>query len=227
MGNRLFYYGLILSLTIHLIFLAFFSFSKGLFLKKTFRDINVTYQSHQKSTKSLQEVKWQSNKSPEVKKKPKNVDYPSTKADLSPLMKGSSTKDSALLKPLPMGEKQTTRVDIFDVDRKLSLPSLTGQKITNPQYLSYNDTIRAQIRSRAYVFINHPDFISGKVYITFVLTSQGILKDIKIKESKTIANSFLKQISLRSVREAAPFPPFPKGFDYPEFTFNIMISYEK
>jgi hypothetical protein len=74
--------------------------------------------------------------------------------------------------------------------------------------------------------VNHPDFQAGEVYVTFVLESSGILKKVKIIEEKTAANSYLRNVALRSIMESNPFPPFPKGFDYPEFTFNLLITFQ-
>jgi len=31
---------------------------------------------------------------------------------------------------------------------------------------------------------------------------------------------------LRSIKDANPFPPFPKDLNYPELTFNVVISFE-
>jgi hypothetical protein len=74
--------------------------------------------------------------------------------------------------------------------------------------------------------VNHPDFEAGKVYLTFVLASNGALQQLQIIENKTFANDYLRTIALKSIKESNPFPPFPKDFDYPEFTFNLLISFQ-
>jgi len=67
---------------------------------------------------------------------------------------------------------------------------------------------------------------SGRVYLTFVLSSGGMLKQLQIIDSKTSANEYLRNVALKSIKESSPFPPFPIGFDYPEFTFNLLISFQ-
>ena len=125
---------------------------------------------------------------------------------------------------------QGWRVAMLDIDRKITLPPIATEKITNPKYLSYNDDMRAvisrNIKQRAYTYVNHKDFEAGKVYLTFVLLNNGALKQLKIIDSKTVANEYLRYVALKSVKESNPFPPFPIGFDYPEFTFNLLISFQ-
>ena len=120
---------------------------------------------------------------------------------------------------------------MLDVGHKITLAPMGATKITNPQYLMYNDekvraAISRNIKQRAYHYVNHPDFQSGKVYLTFVLASSGALKQVKIIDDKTFANGYLRKVALRSIKESSPFPPFPEGFDYPEFTFNLLISFQ-
>ncbi len=88
------------------------------------------------------------------------------------------------------------------------------------------ETISRNIKQRAYTYVNHVDFEAGKVYLTFVLASNGMLKQLQIIDSKTSANAYLRGVALKSIKESNPFPPFPRGFDYPEFTFNLMISFQ-
>ena len=40
------------------------------------------------------------------------------------------------------------------------------------------------------------------------------------------ANEFLRNVGMKSVQEAGPFPPFPKDLNYPELTFNVQISFQ-
>ena len=123
----------------------------------------------------------------------------------------------------PIGLKGATALKS---ERKISVPVLKSEKITNVKYVSYNESIRQKIRQQAYKYAENPDFQSGEVYLTFVLGSDGQLKDIKIIEDKTRANTFLRNVGLRSVREASPFAAFPKDLMYPELTFNVVISFE-
>ena len=119
---------------------------------------------------------------------------------------------------------------MLDASRKITLPPIGTTKITNPKYITYNDDMREaisrNIKQRAYTYVNHPDFEAGQVYLTFVLASNGMLRQLQIIENKTAANDYLRRVALKSIQESSPFPPFPAGFDYPEFTFNLLISFQ-
>ena len=123
-------------------------------------------------------------------------------------------------------QKQPARIPSPDSKRHIDVPLLNSEKISNPNYLNYHDRVRSRIRDRAYFFVDHPDFRAGKVYLTFVLKSDGSLKAVQIIKEKTQANDFLCSIGLRSIKESAPFPPFPPDLSYPELSFNIVISFE-
>ena len=144
---------------------------------------------------------------------------------------GERIKDiSKLTGKLRESQKKMNKITTLDLGKKITLPPLSNEKITNPKYLTYNDdmrdTISRNIKQRAYAYVNHPDFEAGEVYLTFVLESGGQLKGVKIIEDKTLANDYLRDVALKSIRESNPFPPFPKGFDYPEFTFHLLISFQ-
>ena len=144
---------------------------------------------------------------------------------------GDRIKDiSKISGNLLTSQKKNPTISTLDVGRKITLPPMGTTKITNPKYITYNDdmrgTISRNIKRRAYTYVNHRDFESGRVYLTFVLSSGGMLKQLQIIDSKTSANEYLRNVALKSIKESSPFPPFPIGFDYPEFTFNLLISFQ-
>jgi hypothetical protein len=61
--------------------------------------------------------------------------------------------------------------------------------------------------------------------LTFIISSDGSLKDYQIIDIKTQASQNLRYISTKSLKEAR-FPPFLKGMTLPEYTFNIEIEYQ-
>ena len=126
---------------------------------------------------------------------------------------------------MPLEKKLSPKITPKEMQRSISVPMLHSEKITNPQYLSYNQTIRQRIRQRAYQYVDHPDFATGEVYLAFIIDQQGRLRDVHILAAQTTANQYLQDIGLRSVREAAPFKPFPEDLVYPELTFNVAISF--
>jgi len=97
-------------------------------------------------------------------------------------------------------------------------------KIPSPSYMEYYKLIREKIRVQAYQ--NYTLREEGKVYLSFIIDSFGNILRIKILENKTCASQKLKEIALLSVKEASPFPPFPKELDFPQLAFNIQITFQ-
>jgi TonB family protein len=114
--------------------------------------------------------------------------------------------------------------DVIAIKKKITLPPVDMQKIDNPSYISYYQIVREKIRRSAYQNYSRSD--TGEVYITFVVLSDGTLKNARLVEDRSSVNSYLRSIALSSVKGADPFPDFPKELDYPELSFNVVISFE-
>jgi TonB family protein len=114
--------------------------------------------------------------------------------------------------------------DIIAIKKKITLPPIDMDKINNPSYISYYQTVREKIKRAAYQ--NYTRTETGEVYATFIISDDGYLKDIKLVDEKSSPNQYLRNIALRSLKDASPFPNFPKELDYPNLTFNVVISFE-
>ncbi|MFA7706580.1 MAG: hypothetical protein WCX91_05730 [Candidatus Omnitrophota bacterium] len=114
--------------------------------------------------------------------------------------------------------------DMLAIKRRVNLPKIEMARINNPSYISYYQIVREKIRRSAYQSYTHNEI--GEVYMSFVISNDGYVKDIRLIDAKTSASDYLKGIALRSVRDASPFPNFPKELDYPKLSFNIIISFE-
>jgi len=141
-------------------------------------------------------------------------------------MGGKISDISKLNSDFKIDKKEAPKIDIFEPERSIMVPMLNSEKIKNPKYISYNQIIRQKIKRQAYYYVDHPDFKKGEVYLTFVVASDGRLKDIKVIEENTSANDYLRNVGLRSVRSSSPFPPFPEDLNFPELTFNVVISFQ-
>jgi len=113
---------------------------------------------------------------------------------------------------------------VLALKRKITLPQIEMAKIDNPSYISYYQIVREKIRRSAYQNYTHNE--TGEVYVSFIISNDGYIKDVRLAEEKTTVNDYLKNIALRSIRDASPFPNFPKELDYPQLSFNIIISFE-
>ncbi len=114
--------------------------------------------------------------------------------------------------------------EVMAIKRKITLPAIEMAKIDNPSYISYYQIVREKIRRNAYQNYTHNE--TGDVYVSFIISNDGYIKEVKIIEEKTTVNDYLKHVALRSIRDASPFPNFPKELDYPQLSFNIIISFE-
>ena len=114
--------------------------------------------------------------------------------------------------------------DIIAIKKKITLPPVDLDKIDNPSYISYYQIVREKIRTSAYK--NFTQTETGEVFLSFVISSEGALRDVKLIEKKSTTNSYLKNIAYQSIKDASPFGRFPKELDYPQLTFNVVISFE-
>ncbi|MDD5097040.1 MAG: TonB family protein [Candidatus Omnitrophica bacterium] len=117
-----------------------------------------------------------------------------------------------------------TNPDFTTIKKKITLPAIEMAKIDNPSYISYYQIVREKIRRSAYQNYTHSQ--TGEVYISFIISNDGLIKGVRLVEEKSSANEYLRGIALRSVNDASPFPNFPKELDYPQLSFNIIISFE-
>lgn len=140
------------------------------------------------------------------------------KRDILKEIKPSVAKLPDFIKPSFVGP------DVIAVKKKVSLPRIDPDKFDNPAYISYYQIVREKIRRAAYQ--NYTYSRNGEVYLSFIVASSGALKAIRLVPEKSSADASLQDIALRSIQQASPFPAFPKELDYPQLSFNIIISFE-
>jgi len=93
-------------------------------------------------------------------------------------------------------------------------------------YINYYSLIREKIRACL-----RDDYKSyhgeGEVTLTFVLNSAGAVESIAIDPMNSTNNKSLQNISLSSIKEASPYPSFPKALTLPKMSFSLQISFKK
>jgi len=142
-------------------------------------------------------------------------------------MPGDVLKSPAKMKhTFDFPRKNTSHIDLAHEKYQVTVPLIKSEKISNPSFLQYQEKIRNKIRDRANSYVHNPQFSNGEVYLSFIITSQGNLRETRVIENKTKANNFLRSIALRSIKESHPYPAFPKDLDYAELPFNIVISFK-
>lgn len=94
-----------------------------------------------------------------------------------------------------------------------------------PIFLDYFQAIREKIRrSTSYPPGARRNLIEGSTYLSFVLSNKGKLKEVTVKKSS--GNRLLDQSTIQSIRDACPFPPFPKALKTPHLRLSVQISYQ-
>ena len=149
---------------------------------------------------------------------PKLLTPPSMKAPLINDNKGLLARKPDFTRPDIIASSSSKRIGLENVDPK------EINKVNNPSYISYYQIIREKIRRCAYQNYMRAD--AGEVYLSFVISDQGQLDNLRVIEEKSAPNNYLRQIAFKSVNEAAPYPPLPKELEYPQLSFNVIISFE-
>lgn len=124
-------------------------------------------------------------------------------------------------------EQKTTSPKITVSKKKQTEEKKSGmEKLSkDPVYLTYTQTLHQKIRQIA--LKNCPKkFADGVVFVTFILNSNGEIKEVEIAEDKSSGEVILKEVARNSIQEAAPFPKFPESFNQAQITFNVIISFE-
>lgn len=124
----------------------------------------------------------------------------------------------------PLVKPAFIKPDIIAVKKKVTLPPMSTDKINNPSYISYYQIVREKIRRAAYQNYTHTE--TGEIYLSFTVSSNGYLKEVQLAEEKSSPTPYLKDIAKKSIQDASPFPPFPKELDYPQLSFNVVISFK-
>ncbi len=228
MANTRFYIALFISLIIHIVCIFFLSYDKIVIKRQPKKTLEVTYQKikqieTKQSDKDFQDIKIIERK--EQFKQP-DVKILKGKREFVPSV-GENLKDfSKLTGKFKLERKRTVKMHSFDKSQKVAISLTEEEKISNPKYLSYYSIIGGMIKERVYDILGNNETRRGEVYLTFLVSADGTLQDILVKDERTVASPYLKELALKSVRQAAPFPVFPKGLDYPEFTFNIKLYFQ-
>lgn len=95
------------------------------------------------------------------------------------------------------------------------------------EYVSYYQLIRGKIRDR--LRDNYKASVrDGNVFVRFILSADGKLVSVRIDgASDSAAGAKIADLAMRSVKEAAPFPEFPKALSLPQMSFDLAINFKR
>jgi len=132
--------------------------------------------------------------------------------------------EKSLRPELSVTKPALAKPDIIAIKKKITVPAINIDKINNPLYSSYDQVVREKIKRTAYK--NYSSSETGEVYLSFIISADGSLKEINVIEAKSSSSLYLKGVALRSIKESAPFPAFSKELNYPQLSFTVTISFE-
>jgi TonB family protein len=122
----------------------------------------------------------------------------------------------ALVKPA-MIEENIKEIILSEIPQDKKMEKLSA-------YMDYYRLIREKIRRNAYRYYNISE--SGEVFLRFTIFKNGRIESIYLDE-ESVRSKFLREIALRSIKEAAPFPSFPEELkSYNHLRFNISIYFK-
>lgn len=111
------------------------------------------------------------------------------------------------------------------VSKKITLSSPDVNIAKNPAYIGYYQFGRERIKRAAYQQ-NYAGREEGEVTVSFVIASDGTLRQIRLVEETSCPSPYLREIAISSVKDAAPFPKFPPELDYPQIPFTLTITFQ-
>ena len=126
----------------------------------------------------------------------------------------------SLTAELPIAQALPGRPAVID------LTNLVEASRGDPVLLTYFSAIREQIQHAA----NHQAWLAGAaaegmVYVSFMLTSNGAVQTLTIIIERSVPSQALRDLAVRIVKAAAPFPPFPPSMVEPSKTVVVPLEF--
>jgi len=139
------------------------------------------------------------------------------------------TEKKVVAKPeeTPNSEVASVRKNLYQVEENqiVSLSENVNAETIPESVLNYYNAVREEIKKKAFYY--KPRFKGrGAVTVLFGISSDGILQSIMIDENNSAKYEVLRNAAFKSVKYAAPFPPFPEELKNDAITCSITIEFE-
>jgi protein TonB len=134
----------------------------------------------------------------------------------------------------PLGETATKQHPPMPQPVALKEPAVTaapnlkleeGSTKLTGAYLDYYNAIREKIKATL-LSLYRPAH-EGEVYLEFTLDPDGSLVRANIMDEKSSSYKELRNVTLKGLKKASPFPPFPDEVEEPQIDFNVLVSFRK
>jgi len=149
-------------------------------------------------------------------------------ASLRELMENPRPIDTTVVSPTRAVKIATTRPGSTKAKEEF-LPTVENIDLENKEikkiFFVYYDLIRQQlIRNTIYPLKAKLEGREGLAYLSFILKRNGSVSEIMVLNSS--GEPILDEAAMNSIRNASPFPPFPKDLVEQEIKLNVPISFE-
>ncbi|MDD5429046.1 MAG: hypothetical protein PHI58_07445 [Candidatus Omnitrophica bacterium] len=94
------------------------------------------------------------------------------------------------------------------------------------EYEDYYKVVREKIVQKLKYNYRYK-FRDGNVDMSFVLNCDGTLSRIDVDLDRSTTDRGLIDITVLSLRQASPFPPFPKELPARKLPFGLMVAFKK
>lgn len=111
--------------------------------------------------------------------------------------------------------------------RKETQNTLSKEDVENiEEYISYYELLRENIK-KALSQLYKDSKENGSIHVVFILHKDGNLEGVWIDETRSANSRYLREITLKSVRNSAPYPPFPETLNRDYLTFSIPVIFKR
>ncbi|MBI4341803.1 MAG: TonB family protein [Candidatus Omnitrophica bacterium] len=113
-----------------------------------------------------------------------------------------------------------------DRSAMVDLTNLIDAAGGDPVLLSYFSAIREQIQRTAnHQAWVHEQFDEGLIFVTFVLSASGAVQGVQVAADRSVPSAVLRDVAVRIVKAAAPFPPFPPSIAEANKTIIVPLEF--
>ena len=213
--NKTFQIALLVSIVVHSVFFLGLPHMPFVPSKRSLQSIKIAYYKIKEEPKVKKTVEPIAKKLPDIKKE--EISNPPKKTAIK-------KKQVAQKKPKRVAAHKKVEAEEKRFEKVIEEEKDDAKKAT---YISYYRSVREKIRQ--YADRNYPRrkrLARGEVFLSFVVTSSGELLLVKVIDERSARSPALRNIAINSVRDASPFPAFPKGMSQYQITFNVIISFE-
>ncbi|MFC1621207.1 energy transducer TonB [Candidatus Omnitrophota bacterium] len=213
--NKTFKIALLVSVAAHSVFFLGLPHMPFVPSKRLLRDVKIAYYKIKEAPKVKKQVEPIVRKLPDIKKE--EISSPPKKIAVK-------KKQAVQKKPKQVAAHKKAKAKEKRFEKVIEEEKDDAKKAT---YISYYRSVREKIRQ--YADRNYPRekrLIKGEVFLSFVVASSGELLLVKVVDERSAQSPALRKIAINSVRDASPFPAFPKGMSQYQITFNVIISFE-